>query len=70
MSETFLAREGKIREACVDIAKIVNDWRARVGGVMATALILLEACCIPSLLHGAGTWTEIPMALEKKLNKL
>ena len=64
VSETILAREGKIRGACLEIAKIVNDWRARVCGGMATALILWEACCIPSLLHGAGTWTEIPKAFN------
>ena len=34
------------------------------------ALLLWEACCIPSLLNGAGTWTEIWTATIKKLNKL
>ena len=35
-----------------------------------TALMLLEACCIPSLLHGAGTWVEMSKATEKHLNAL
>ena len=37
---------------------------------METALILWEACVIPSLLHGAGTWTNITAATEKNLNSL
>ena len=37
---------------------------------METALLLWEACCIPSLLNGAGTWTEISKQTEKKLNKI
>ena len=36
---------------------------------METALLLWEACCIPSLLNGAGTWTEITKATVKKLNQ-
>ena len=34
-------------------------------GGMDTALLLWEVCCIPSLLHGAGTWTDISAATEK-----
>ena len=52
------------------IAQIVNDWRAHVVGGMETGLLLWEACCLPSLLHGAGTWTNISKATEKKLNKI
>ena len=37
---------------------------------METALLLWEACCIPSLLNGAGTWTEISEVTVKKLNQL
>jgi hypothetical protein len=37
---------------------------------METALLLWEACCIPSLLHGAGTWGDIKPATEKRLNAL
>ena len=70
MSETVKAREGKIRGACLEISHIINDWRSKVSGGMATALTLWEACCIPSLLHGAGTWTEISPAVEKSLNQL
>ena len=40
-----------------------------VGG-METAILLWEACCIPSLLHGAGTWVEIPEDSKTTLNKL
>jgi hypothetical protein len=29
-----------------------------------------EACCVLSLLHGAGTWVDITPATEKKLNAL
>ena len=37
---------------------------------METALLLWEACCIPSLLHGAGTWTEMSRETEQRLNSL
>ena len=67
---TNQAREWKIKGACLEIAQIVNDWRARVVGGMETALLLWEVCCIPSLLHGAGTWTEITTATQKHLNKV
>ena len=67
---TVEAREGKIRGACLEISYIVNDWRARVVGGMETALLLWELCCIPSLLHGAGTWVDISAATEKQLNKI
>ena len=70
VSETVASREGKIRGTCLEIAQIVNDWRSRVIGGMETALLLWEACYIPSLLSGAGTWTEITATTEKKLNIL
>ena len=37
---------------------------------METALLLWEACCLPSLLHGAGTWTEMSGETERRLNSL
>jgi hypothetical protein len=37
---------------------------------METALLMWEACCVPSLIHGAGTWVEITPATERKLNTL
>ena len=37
---------------------------------METALMLWETCCVPSLLHGAGTWVDISKATEKKLNSI
>ena len=70
VAETIQSREGKIRGACLEISQIVNDWRAQVCGGMLTALVLWESCCVPSLLSGAGTWTEITAAQEKKLNQL
>ena len=66
VSCTVAAREGKIRGACIEITNIVNDWRAKLVGGFETALLLWEICCVPSLLHGAGTWTEISPATEKK----
>ena len=68
--QTVLAREGKIKGASLEIALIVNDWRAQVTGGMETALMLWESCCIPSLMHGAGTWVETTSETEKRLNKI
>ena len=67
---TISDREGKIRGACLEIAIIVNDWRAKVAGGFETAIMLWEKCCIPSLMHGAGTWVEIDPNTEKRLNRL
>ena len=60
---------GKYEEPAL-VSQIVNDWRARVCGGMQTALVLWESCCIPSLLSGAGTWTDITTEHVKRLNKL
>ena len=70
VAQTVATKEGKIRGACLEIAIIVNDWRAQTVGGMETALMLWEACCIPSMLHGAGTWVQISTATENKLNAL
>ena len=70
VAETVASREGKIRGTCLEIAQIVNNWRCRVVGGMETAILLWEAVCIPSLLSGAGTWTDITTTTVKKLNKL
>ena len=56
VSKTIASKESKIRGACLEIAVIVNDWRAKVAGGMETATMLWEVCCIPILMHGAGTW--------------
>ena len=69
MAATVTAREGKIRGACLKISQIVNDWRSKAAGGMETALLLWESCCIPSLLNGSGTWTEISSATLKRLNQ-
>ena len=68
--QTVISREGKVRGACLEIALIVNDWRAQNIGGMETALMLWETCCIPSMMHGAGTWVEMNKATEKRLNSL
>ena len=65
-----MSREGKIRGACLEIAVIINDWRAEILGGMETALMLWEKCCIPSVLHGAGTWVEMNSSTEKRLNSI
>ena len=70
VAETVAAREGKIKGACLEICIIVNDWRSNIEGGMETALLLWEKCCIPSLLNGAGTWTEISAVTVKRLNQL
>ena len=57
VAATVQSREGKIRGACLEISQIVNDWRSHIVGGMETGLLLWEACCVPSLLNGAGTWT-------------
>ena len=70
VSEMVAAREGKIRGACLEVAQIVNDWRSHTAGGMVTASLLWEVCCVPSLLHGAGTWVEISPETELRLNKI
>ena len=70
VAATVQSREGKMRGACLEIAQIVNGWRAHTVGGMETGLLLWEACWLPSLLSGAGTWTEITKATEKKLSQI
>ena len=70
VAETVAAREGKIRGACLEIASVVNDWRARVVGGLENALFLWESVCVPSLFHGAGMWTEISTETENRLNQI
>jgi hypothetical protein len=70
VTKTIEAREGKIRGAVQEIAELVNDWRARVAGGMESALLLWEACVVPSLLNGSGTWVEMSSKTEKSLNTI
>ena len=70
VEETVAACEGKIRGACLEIAQVVNDRRSRAVGGLESALFLWELVCLPSLLHGAGTWTDITAETEKKLNQI
>lgn len=70
VAKTMSDKESKIRGACLEISIIINDWQARDLGGMETALMLWETCCVPSLLHGAGTWMEISKASEKRLNSI
>ena len=67
---TVLAREAKVRGAGLEIADIVNDWRARAAGGLGTALLLWETCVIPSLLYGACTWVEMTAATVRRLNNI
>ena len=64
---TVEAREGKVKGACLKVAAIIEDWRAQVVGGFESGLMLWETCCLPSLLHNAGTWVE---AALKKLQSL
>ena len=59
VAKTVKDEEGKIRGACLEIGIIINDLRAQDLGGMETALMLWGTCCVPSFLHGAGTWLEI-----------
>ena len=70
VAATVEKREAKIKGAALEIANIVNDWRAEASGGMHTALLLWEACLIPSLLQGASTWVEVSSKTVKKLNSL
>ena len=70
MEATIVAREGKIRGAGLEIADIINDWRARAAGGLGTALLLWETCVIPSLLYGACTWVGMTAASVRRLNNL
>ena len=68
--ETIKAKEGKVRGACLEVAMIVEDWRSGAVGGIETAFVLWEACCIPTLLSGAGNWLNITKAAEQKLDNL
>ena len=68
VAETVKMRDGKVRGACLEIAQIVNDWRSHLAGGMRTAITLWESCCVPSLMHGASTWTDISPDTVKRLN--
>ena len=51
----------------------LRQWQLGKGrevGGFESALFVWESVCIPSLLHGAGTWTEISKETEKKLNQI
>ena len=43
VAKTVATKEGKIKGACLEIAIVVNDWRAQAVGGMETALMLREA---------------------------
>ena len=70
MNKTIEAKEAKIKAACLEIADIIQDWRAQVVGGIDSALLMWEACCVPSLLTGAGTWVNIGPAAERRLEAL
>ena len=58
VAETVAAHEGKIRGACLEIAAVVNDWRARAVAGLESALFLWESVCVPSFIHGAAQLNE------------
>jgi hypothetical protein len=68
--ETIRQREGKVKGAALEIAVIVDDWRAQVVGGFQSGLLLWESCCIPSLLHNSGTWVELSSEGVRKLETL
>ena len=68
--ETIKQREGKVKGAALEIAELVDYWRARTVGGFNSGLFLWESCCIPSLLYNAGSWLEISKAAEKRLDAL
>ena len=68
--ETISQREGKVKGAALEIAAIVDDWRSEAVGGFETGLFLWESCCLPSLLHNAGTWVEMSTDAVKRLNSL
>ena len=54
VAETVAAKEGKIKEACIEVANIVNDWRTEiVGGLDADGAIKRKKCFLSGevLLH-------------------
>ena len=64
----FPAKAGKLGDLAWQLLfqqVIVNNWRSRAVGWLKTALVLWEACCIPSFLNGVRTWTEITKATVK-----
>ena len=48
----------------------MEDWRSQAAGGMEVAIQLWEACCVPSLLHGAATWLEVSKQTIKRLNSI
>ena len=70
VNKTIEAKESKIKAACLEIADIIQDWRSQAIGGIDSALLMWEACCIPSLLTGAGTWVNITPAAERRLEAL
>ena len=64
--ETIHKREGKVRGAALEIAAIVDDWRAATVGGFKTGLFLWESCCLPSLLYNAGSWVDMSTEAVRK----
>ena len=66
VTETLRKRDGKVRGAALEIAAIVDDWRAATVGGFVTGLFLWESCCIPSLLYNAGSWVDMSREAERQ----
>ena len=70
VTETIRQREGMVKGAALEIAELVDDWRARTVGGFTTGLSLWESCYIPSLLYNAGSWLNMLKEAEKRLDTL
>ena len=68
--QTIIQREDKVKGAALEIAAIVDDWRSHLVGGFETGLLLLESCCVSSLLHNSGSWVDLSKPAEKRLESL
>ena len=65
--QTIIQREDKVKGSALEIAAIVDDWRSHLVGGFETGLLLLESCCVSSLLHNSGSWVDLSKPAEKQL---
>ena len=56
---TIKERGGKIKGAMFEVKSVVEDFQMQAIGGMMSAWELWEKAMVPSLLSGAGTWTQI-----------
>ena len=64
--------DGKNRKRYISLVAVAEEGqgpcRIKIVRGMETTLMLWEVCFKPSLLHGAGTWTEISSKTEEEKN--